>query len=156
MRSERTMEMAAVAGALLIGGFLFMRAVGLSGAIPDEFRSASPGFGWAWDFDYTSGMADAGRLGEAPWPWPAKASGGHLLLPLDQALNSNGLKLTYLGLTASDRFRLDVGIASLDSSVTYPQDFGVVEARQGMTIDGRRFFLESITPLYVRLRAADR
>ena len=155
MRSEQTLKTAAAVCGLLVGAFLFVRAMGLSNAIPDEYRSASPGFGWAWDFDYALGVGEAGRFGEAPWPWPAQVSGDHLLLPLDQSLNSRGLKLTYQGMLAADRFRLDVGIVRLDPNTTYPQNFRVSEARRGLMIDDRRFVLESITPLYLRLRVAE-
>ena len=156
MRNEQAPEIIVVCFLLAIGGYLFVRAIGLSASIPDEFRSASPGFGWAWDFDYATGMAEAGRFGEAPWPWPAQVSGEHLLLPLDQPLTSNKLKLTYQGMSADDRFRLAVVIQGLDPGVTYPQEFSVPEALRGLTIDDRRFVLESITPRYLRLRLTDR
>ena len=153
MRSDRPIEIAAFAGILLAGGFLFVWMIVLSDAVPAEYRSASPGFGWSWDFDYEDAMRDAGRLGAEPWPWPAKETGNRLVLPLNQPLLSEGLKITYRGMMESGGFRLDMVIQSLDSSVTYPRDFGVLEARRGFTIANRHFTLENITPLYLRLRS---
>ena len=50
MRDHRTMELGIVAAVLLAGAWLFVRAVGMADAVPEAYRSASPGFGWAWDF----------------------------------------------------------------------------------------------------------
>ena len=153
MRSDRPIEIAAFAGIMLAGGFFFVWMIVLSDAVPAGYRSASPGFGWSWDFDYEDAMRDAGRLGAEPWPWPAKETGNRLVLPLNQPLLSEGLKITYRGMMESGGFRLDMVIQSLDSSVTYPRDFGVLEARRGFTIANRHFTLENITPLYLRLRS---
>ena len=155
MRNVRPIEMAAVVGMLLAGGFLYVRMIMLSDAVPTEYRSASPGFGWSWDFDYEDAIRDTGRLGGEPWPWPAKETGNRLVLPLNQPLLSEGLKITYRGMMASGGFRLDVVIQRLDSSVTYPRELLVMEAKRGFTIADRRFALEQITPRYLRLRAAD-
>jgi hypothetical protein len=154
MRSARPLEIAAFAGILLAGGFLFVWMIVLSDAVPAEYRSASPGFGWSWDFDYEAAMRDAGRLGAAPWPWPARNTGNRLLLPRNQPLVYEGLAITYRGMIKSDGFRLDVVIQSLDSGVTYPRDVSVMEARRGFTIADGHFTLEQITPRYLRLRAA--
>ena len=153
MRSDRPIEIAAFAGILLAGGFLFVWMIVLSDAVPAEYRSASPGFGWSWDFDYEAAMRNAGRLGEEPWPWPAKESGNRLVLPMNQPLLSEGLEITYRGMIESGGFRLDIVIQSLDSSVTYPRVFGALEARRGFMIAERHFTLEKITPLYLRLRS---
>ncbi len=153
MRSDHPIEIAVLAGILLAGVFLFVWMIILIDAVPEEYRSASPGFGWSWDFDYEGAMRDAGRLGAEPWPWPAKESGNRLVLPMNQPLLSKGLQITYRGPLGSGRFRLDVVIQSLDSSFTYQQDFDVLEARRGFTMANRRFRLEKITPRYLRLRS---
>ncbi|MBR9985530.1 MAG: hypothetical protein KFF68_06435, partial [Desulfosarcina sp.] len=98
---------------------------------------------------------DAGRLGAAPWPWPAKATGDCFVLPPNQPLLSEGLEFTYCGVKESDGFGLDVVIQRQDSSVTYPLNLVVMEARRGFTLADRHFALEPITPLYLRLRASD-
>ena len=77
------------------------------------------------------------------------------MLPLNQPLLSDGLELTYRGMIESDGFELDMVIQRLDSSVTYPLNLAVMEARRGFTIADRHFTLEQITPLYLRLRASD-
>ena len=154
MKNVTPIEIAALAGIFLAGSFLFVWMIVLSDAVPAEYRSSSPGFGWSWDFDYEAAMRDAGRLGAEPWPWPSKESGNRLLLPLDQTLLFKGLKITYRGMLESGRFRLDVVIQSLDSSFTYQRDLGVLEARRGFLIDDRRFALEKISPLYLRLHSA--
>jgi hypothetical protein len=155
MRSVRPIEMAAVVGMVLAGGVLYVWTIMLSDAVPTEYRSASPGFGWSWDFDYEDAIRDIGSLGGKPWPWPAKETGNRLVLPLNQPLLSKGLKITYRGMMAPGGFRLDVVIQRLDSSVTYPRELVVMEAKRGFTIADRRFALEQITPRYLRLRAAD-
>ena len=155
MRDESTIEIVGLACALIMGALFFVGGISLSNTVPAEYRSASPGFGWSWDFDYASGMAEAGRFGEAPWPWPATAHGNHLLLPLDQPLVASGLKLAYQGMPTADRFRLDIGIQRLDPGTTYPQDFSVTEARRGFMIDDQQFALETITPRYLRLHASE-
>jgi hypothetical protein len=138
---------------LLAGGLFFFWMVVLSDAVPTEYRSTSPGFGWSWDFNYDMAMQDAGRLGEAPWPWPAEETGNRLVLPIGQPLLTKGMELTYQGRLGADRFRLDVIIQSLDSSFTYPRDFSVLEARRGFTIHNRSFTLDKISPLYISLRS---
>lgn len=153
MRSDRPSEFAAVACILLAGGILFVWMIVLSDAVPTEYRSASPGFSWSWDFDYEAAMRDAGRQGEAAWPWPAKKTGNRLVLPLNQPLLFEGLVITYRGMMESGRFRLDIVIQSLDPSVTYPLDFGVPEAGHGFMAADRHFRLEKITPLYLRLQS---
>ncbi len=155
MRNNRPIELAALAGLLLAGGFLFVWMIVLSDAVPAEYRSTSPGFGWSWDFDYEDAMRDAGRLEAAPWPWPAKATGNRFVLPLNQPLLSEGLEITYRGMKEPDGFGLDMVIQRLDSSVTYPLNLVVMEARRGFTLADRHFTLEQITPLYLRLRASD-
>jgi len=153
MRSDHPIQVTVLAGILLAGGFLFVWMILLRDAVPAEYRSASPGFGWSWDFDYEAGMRDAGRVGAQPWPWPAKETGNRLVLPMDQPLLSKGLEITYRGILESGRFRLDVVIQSLDSNFTYQRDFDMLEAQRGFTIADRRFMLEKISPLYLRLRS---
>ena len=153
MKGGHSTETWILIGSLLTGGFLFAWMIVLADAVPEEYRSASPGFGWSWDFDYESAMRDAGRPGAQPWPWPAKETGNRLVLPLDQALLSRGLEITYRGMVESGRFRLDVIIQSLDPSFTYRLDFDVPEARRGFKLADRRFALERISPLYLRLRS---
>jgi len=155
MRSDHPIELAAFTGILLAGGFLFVWMIVLSDAVPVEYRSASPGFGWSWDFNYEDAMRDAGRLGAEPWPWPAKATGNRFVLPLNQPLLSEGLEITYRGMMESGGFRLDMVIQSLDSSVTYPMELVVMEARRGFMLADRRFKLEQITTQYLRLHATD-
>lgn len=155
MRKQRTIEVVVLAAALLAGAGLFVRGILLSDTVPAEFRSASPGFGWKWDFDYQAAMRDAGRLGARPWPWPATETGSRMVLPLGQSLRSEGLKMTYRGMTEDGRFRLDLVIENLDAGVTYRRAFAVAEARDGFRIGDRRFALVKITPLYVRLRSAN-
>ena len=114
MRSDRPIELAALAGILMAAGFLFAWMTVLSDAVPSEYRSASPGFGWSWDFDFEDAMRDAGRLGADPCPWPAKKTGSRLVLPIDQPLLSGGLEITYRGMMDSGGFRLDMVIQRLD------------------------------------------
>ncbi|WP_319404857.1 hypothetical protein [uncultured Desulfosarcina sp.] len=155
MENHRPIEIAAIVGILLVGAGLFVWAILLSDAVPTEYRSASPGYNWGWSFDYETAMQNAGRLGEQPFPWPAREIANGLLLPLDQPLLSQGLKLTYRGMTDNGNFRLDIVIQGLDAGVTYAQDFDVAEARLGFMIADRRFTLEKITPRYLRLHPAD-
>ncbi len=145
-----------IAVTLLAGLLLFVWSIRAANTVPVEYRSASPGFGWSWDFDYASAVDDAGRFGAAPRPWAAVASGDRLLLPLDQPLRASGLKITYRGMPAIDRLRLDVAILRLDPDVTYHRDVDLREARQGMTIGDQRFVLIAVTPGYLRLRAVGR
>jgi hypothetical protein len=156
MRSLPTIEIIGLGGVLLIGAVLFIRAIMLADTVPVEYRSASPGFGWGWEYDYELGVSEAGRLGAAPLPWPATVSGHRILLPLNQPLIFQGVKMTYRGMTKSGRFRLDIGIESLDPGVDYPQVFAVAEARRGLLINDRQFVLETLKPHYLRLRWADR
>lgn len=152
MRNDRTTEIVILGGLLMAGCLLFVWMIALSDAVPTEYRSASPGFGWSWDFNYEDAMRETGRLGAEPWPWPAKATGNRLVLPLDQPLLSDGLEIVYRGMIKPGGFRLDMVIQALDSSVTYPRDLIVLDARRGFTLADRRFRLEQITPLYLRLR----
>lgn len=154
MSSDRPIEIAAVAGTLLTAGAMFVCMIVLSDSIPTEYRSASPGFGWSWDFDYDTAMRNAGRFGEKPWPWPAQETDNRLMLPLNQPLRSEGLKITYKGMIATGGFRLDIVIQSLDAGVIYPRDVDLVEARRGFTIADRHFTAEKITQRYLRLRSS--
>lgn len=153
MRSNHSVEMTAVVGILLMGGFLFVWMIALGDTIPDEFRNTSPGYGWSWDFDYEAAMREAGRSGAEPWPWPPKASGNRLVLPQNQTLHFGGLEMTYRGMLDSGAFRLDVIIQSLDASFTYQKNFGIMEAKRGFTIAERRFALDKITPRYIRFHS---
>ncbi len=156
MRSDHPVAMASMVGLLLAGGGLFVWMVALSDAVPTEYRGASLGFGWSWSFDYEDAMQEAVRSEVAPWPWPAKETGNHLVLPLNQPLLSEGLEIIYRGRIKPGGFRLDVVIQALDSSIAYPRDLTVREAKQGFTLADRRFALEQITPYYLRLREAVR
>jgi hypothetical protein len=152
MRTIHPFEIVILTFALGAGIFLFVRAWMLSDAVPLEYRSASPGFNWGWEFDYKGAMrSDA--VGEKAWPWPAKKTGSRMLLPLNQPLVTEGLELTYQGMVESDGFRLDVVIQSLDADVTYPQEFSTPEARKGFSIADQQFVLEKITPRYLLLNA---
>lgn len=155
MHSGNSIGIAAVAVALICGGILFVWAVMLSDAVPEEYRSASPGFGWSWSFDYEGAMRDAGRFGAEPWPWPAKETGNRLVLPLNQPLLSKGIELTYRGMVQSGKFKLDVVIHRLDSNVSYPRNLSVIEAKRGFKMGDRQFRLKKITPRYLRLCAVD-
>ena len=153
MRSDNPIAIVVLTGILLAGGFLFVRMIVLSDAVPAEYRSTSPGFGWSWDFDYEAAMKDAGRPGAEPWPWLAKKTGNRLLLPLDQPLLFKGLKLTYRGMPYSASFQLDFVIQNLDPSFTYSRKISAREARRGFLIDDHPFALEKVSPLYLRLRS---
>jgi hypothetical protein len=155
MGNNRPIETAIIVGLLFAGGVLFWMAVTLSGTIPEEYRSASPGFGWSWDFNAQDAIGNAGRLGELPLPWKATEIGNRLLLPLDQPLDSKRLRLTYRGETEPGGFRLDVVIKHLDSKAVYSRKFKVAKAKRGFRLADQSFVLEEITPLYVRLRSAD-
>jgi hypothetical protein len=156
MYSGNLIEKAAVAGALIIGGILFVWSVMLSDSVPEEYRSASPGFGWSWSFNYEEAMRDAGKFGAEPWPWPAKETGNRLVLPLNQPLLSKGIVLVFRGKVPSGKFKMDVVINRLDPNVSYPRIFSVPEAKRGFTIGGRQFRLEKITPHYLRLSSVDK
>jgi hypothetical protein len=151
MRTVRPFDIALIASALIAGIFLFVRVWLLSDAVPIEYRSASPGFNWGWEYDFQGAMRDAGSFGEKPWPWSAKKTGSRIILPLNQPLVTEGLEITYQGMVGSMDFRLNIVIQSLDSGVNYPQDFSASEARKGFSIDDKQFVLEKITPLYIRL-----
>lgn len=152
MQNNRSIEIAALTGIVLVAGMLFARTLVFDDGIPVEYRSTSPGFGWSWDFDYEAAMGEAGRFGSEPWPWPARITGNRLVLPLNQSLLFKELEITYRGMTEPSSFQLDVIIQSLDSSYIYQQNFEVVEAESGFTIADRRFTLEKITSHYLRLR----
>jgi hypothetical protein len=137
----------------LTGLFLFVWMIVLADAVPIEYRNTSPGYSWKWDFDWEAGVKDGGRLGEEPWPWPAKVTGSSLMLPLNQPLVYDGFEITYRGILASGDFRLDVVIRTLDAGIAYPRDFAELEARRGFVIADRSFSLEKITPHYLRLHA---
>lgn len=154
MNNDRPIEIAAVAGMLLVAGAMFVWMIVLSDAVPTEYRSASPGFGWSWDFDFEAAMRDAGRFGEQPWPWPAQATDNRLVLPLNQPLLFEGLTITYKGMSASGGFRLDIVIQSLDANVTYPLYVGAMEAGRGFRIADRHVTVENITQRYLRLLTA--
>ena len=156
MRSDRPLETLAVYGVMAAGAAAFVWAVVLAGTVPTEYRSASPGFGWGWEYDYELGVSEAGRLGAAPRPWPATVSGDRLLLPLNQPLVFQGLRLIYRGSGGPGRFRLDVVIRGLDPGVTYPNTYAEADAMHGLMIDDRRFVLETVTANYLRLRAVAR
>ena len=151
MRTVRPFEIAVIASTLTAGIFLFVRVWLLSDAVPIEYRSASPGFNWGWEYDYEGAMRDAGRFGEKPWPWPAKKTGSRIILPLNQPLVTEGLEITYQGMVGPIDFRLNIVIQNLDAGVNYPQDFSASEAQKGFSIDDKQFVLEKITPLYIRL-----
>ena len=150
MRTIRPFEIAAITSALAIGTFLFVRVWLLSDAIPIEYRSASPGFNWGWEYDYEGAMRNVGEFGGKPWPWSAKRTGNRIILPLNQPLVTEGLELTYLGIV-EPMFRLNIANQNLDTSVAYPHDYMISEARKGFYIDGKQFVLKKITPLYIRL-----
>jgi len=151
MNTIRPFELAVLFSVLMAGIFLFVRVWLLSDAIPNEYRSASPGFNWGWEYDYGAAMQDHGRFGGEPWPWQAKKTGNRIILPLNQPLLTDGLEIVYQGMAGSDDFRLDIKIQSLDTGVAYPQLFIKSEARKGFFIDDKKFSLEKITPRYVQL-----
>ena len=151
MRTVRPFEIMVIASALTAGIFLFVHVWLLSDAVPIEYRSASPGFNWGWEYDYEGAMRDVGRFGEKPWPWLAKKTGNRIILPLNQPLVTEGLEITYQGMVGPMDFRLNIVIQNLDTGVTYPQDFSTSEARKGFSIGDKQFVLEKITPLYIRL-----
>ena len=154
MRSRRPFEIIGLISLLIVGGLLFVWMVVLKDAIPVEYREASPGFGWSWDFDYESAMHESGRSEVKAWPWPAQAMGNRLVLPRNQPLHFNGLKLTYRGMPEGGGFRLDVVILGLDPQYTYQHTVGFEDARQGFTLADRHFLLERITSRYLRLHLA--
>ncbi|MEJ2659367.1 MAG: hypothetical protein P8Z73_01400, partial [Desulfobacteraceae bacterium] len=127
----------------------------LSGRVPVEYRSASPGFGWSWDFNYQDAILNGGRSGALPLPWQATETGDRLLLPLDQPLDAERLRITYRGKTEPGGFRLDVVIKRLDPDMVYQRDIVVKEAKRGFRIGGKSYLLEEITPLYIYLRSMD-
>jgi hypothetical protein len=156
MPPNRSAETAAVWITTLVGALLFGWAIVQSDAIPTEYRSASPGFGWSWDFDYTTAVPDTGRPAVGTRPWPAQHTGDRLMLPLGQPLAWQGLQITYRGMASAGTFRLDVVIRDLGADTVYPQDVRVSEARNGFLLGDRQFFLEKITRDYLRLRLARR
>jgi hypothetical protein len=153
MQSDRSIEIKVIAGALIIGGLVFIWMLTFRDAIPFEYRNTSPGFGWSWDFDYETAMKEAGRSGAEPWPWPAKATGNRLVLPINQPLNFRGLEITYRGTPENGSFRLDVVIPGLDANFPYQRDLKIQKAEGGFTLAEHRFTLEKITSYYVRLRS---
>jgi hypothetical protein len=151
MNTIRPFELAFLFSVLMAGIFLFVRAWLLSDAVPNEFRSASPGFNWGWEYDYERAMQDPGKFGGEPWPWPATKTGNRIILPLNQPLITDGLEIMYRGMEGSNDFRLDIKIQNLDTGVTYAQRFSKSEARNGFFINDKKFSLEKITPRYIHL-----
>jgi hypothetical protein len=151
MNTIRPFELAVLFAVLIAGIYLFVRVCLLSDAIPNEYRSASPGFNWGWEYDYEGAIRDPGKFGGEPWPWPAKKTGTRIILPLNQPLLTDGLEITFKGMVGSEDFRLDIKLQSLDTGVTYPQRFSKSGARKGFFIDDKKFVLEKITPLYIHL-----
>lgn len=76
------------------------------------------------------------------------------MLPLGQPLVSQGLQITYRGLTSADTFWLDVVIRDLDADTVYPHDVSVSDARDGFNLAGSHFILEKITGDHLRLRSS--
>ena len=153
MQNNHSIEIKVLAGVLVIGGLVFIWMLAFRDAIPFEYRNTSPGFGWSWDFDYETAMKEAGRTGADPWPWPAKATGNRLVLPINQPLDFRGLEITYKGMPETGSFRLDVVIPGLDSKYPYQRNLEIQKAEGGFTLAERRFTLEKITSYYVRLRS---
>lgn len=60
--------------------------------------------------------------------------------------------ITYRGLEAYSRFRLDALIPDLDSQYVYKQTFSVDQARKGFSVGGQRFELISAGTYRMRLR----
>lgn len=155
MGNNHFMEMVFIVGLLITGGVFFWLATALSETVPEEYRSTSPGFGWSWDFNAKGAIANAGRFGALPMPWLATETGRRLLLPLDQPLDAERLRITYRGETEPGRFRLDLVIKRLDPNAVYPREFNVEKAKRGFRIADRSFVLEEITPLYIYLGSVD-
>ena len=153
MENDHKIQIAFILCSLMIGAILFVMAIKSSDAVPVEYRSASPGFNWGWEFDYDVGMKNVGRFGGEPRPWPAKLTDDNMLLPLNQPLLYEGLEITYQGMSASDRFRLTIAIHNLDANVAYPLSYSVVEAKRGFMVADRQFQLEKISDVYLRLRS---
>jgi hypothetical protein len=155
MGNKHPIEIAIIVGLLLAGGVLFWVAMTLSQRVPVEYRSASPGFGWSWDFNYRDAVRNGGRSGASPLPWQAIEAGNRLLLPLDQPLDTERMRIIYRGKTAPGRFRLDIVIKRLDPDAVYQRDLVVKEAKRGFRIGDNAYLLEEITPLYAYLRSMD-
>jgi hypothetical protein len=151
MNTIRPFELAVLFSSLAAGIYLFVHVWLLSDAIPKEYRSASPGFNWGWEYDYEGAMQGPRKFGGEQWPWPAKKTGNRIILPLNQPLITDGLEITFKGMVGSDDFRLAVKIHSLDTGVSYPQRFSNSGARKGFFLDDKKFVLEKITPRYVQL-----
>ena len=151
MNNIRPFELAVLFSSLTAGIYLFVHVWLLSDAIPIEYRSASPGFNWGWEYDYEGAMRDPGKFGGEPWPWPAKKTGNRIILPLNEPLITDGLEITFKGMVGSDDFSLDIKLHSLDTGVTYPQRLNKSAARKGFFLDDKKFVLEKITPLYIHL-----
>ena len=151
--NNRPINIAVAGGAFLAGIILFVWMLILSDAVPTEYRNTSPGYGWTWDFDWETALREAGRLGEEPWPWPAKKTGNRIVLPLNQPLVSEGFEITYRGVRESGDLQLAVVIHNLDASVSYPREYGELEAKRGFMIADHHFMLEKFTPVYILLRS---
>ena len=151
MNTIRPFELAVVFSSLTAGIYLFVHVWLLSDAIPIEYRSASPGFNWGWEYDYEGAMQGPRKFGGEPWPWPAKKTENRIILPLNQPLSTEGLEITFKGISGSEAFLLDIKLKSLDTEVTYPQQFSKSAARKGFYVDDMKFVLEKITPFYIHL-----
>jgi hypothetical protein len=151
MNTIRPFELAVLFSSLTAGIYLFVHVWLLSDAIPNEFRSASPGFNWGWEYDYEGAMQGPRKFGGERWPWPAKKTGNRIILPLNQPLITDGLEITFKGMVGSDDFRLDIKLQSLDTGVSYPQRFSKSEPEKAFFLDDKKFVLEKITPRYIHL-----
>jgi hypothetical protein len=127
---------------------------------PAPLRDASPGFGWAWSFDYRQALPvveptrEPGQraLDSAPPAPEAKT----LRCVVDKPLAVGDIVIVYRGKTDRRHFRVDTIIPALDPSDSYSNHIAIAEARRGFSLAGKRFVLRDIGRNHVKLQIADR
>lgn len=121
--------------------------------IPLSDRSASPGFGWGWDFDKERALREPFlTLGSPLNQPPSKSAAEPLILPLNQPVAVAGLQITYRGINDAGRILLDTVILELDPDYAYPRVLGLSEARKGFTLFDQHFELKNAGPYVLRLQ----
>jgi hypothetical protein len=121
-----------------------------------EDRIRSPGFGWSWDFNYERAMQEPRLNLDSLINRIPPTDPDQFVLTIGDAVSIEGLQITYRGMSASGRLRLDVVVPDLDPVYSYPYELSVSEARVGFVIFNQRFILDAMGRAFMRVRHIDR